>query len=78
VPDMLGGRVQVNFGTIEGLSQLVREGQLRALVVTGETRSPSLPDVPTMTEAGFPHLTRGFWAAGTGRYARRYRRQAQH
>ena len=62
VPDMLGGRVQVNFGTIEGLSQLVREGKLRALVVTGETRSPSLPDVPTMTEAGFPHLTRGFWA----------------
>jgi tripartite-type tricarboxylate transporter receptor subunit TctC len=62
VPDMLGRRVQVNFGTIEGLSQLVREGQLRALVVTGETRSPSFPDVPTMTEAGFPHLTRGFWA----------------
>jgi tripartite-type tricarboxylate transporter receptor subunit TctC len=62
VPDMLGGRVQMNFGTIEGLSQLVREGKLRALVVTGETRSPSLPDVPTMTEVGFPHLTRGFWA----------------
>ena len=49
VPDMLGRRVQVNSGTIEGLSQLVREGQLRALVVTGETRSPSFPDVPTMT-----------------------------
>jgi tripartite-type tricarboxylate transporter receptor subunit TctC len=62
VPDMLGGRVQMNFGTIEGLSQLVQEGKLRALVVTGETRSPSLPDVPTMTEAGFPRLTRGFWA----------------
>ena len=62
VPDMLGGRVQMNFGTIEGLSQLVQEGKLRALVVTGETRSPTLPDVPTMKEAGFPHLTRGFWA----------------
>ena len=62
VPDMLGGRVQMNFGTIEGLSQLVQEGKLRALVVTGATRSPSLPDVPTMTEAGFPRLTRGFWA----------------
>ena len=46
VPDMLGGRVQVIFGTIEsGLSQLVREGKLRAPVVTGETRSPNLPDV---------------------------------
>src|SRR4051812_25931868 len=49
VPDTLGRRVQVNSGTIEGLSQLVREGQLRALVVTGETRCPSFPDVPTMT-----------------------------
>jgi len=62
VPDMLGGRVQMNFGAIEGLSQLVQEGKLRALVVTGETRSHSLPDVPTMREAGLPSLTRGFWA----------------
>jgi tripartite-type tricarboxylate transporter receptor subunit TctC len=33
---------------------LVQGGQLRALAVTGKTRSPALPDVPTMTEAGFP------------------------
>lgn len=62
IPDMLGGRVQMNFGTIENLATLVQEGKLRALVVTGETRSPNLPDVPTMIEAGFPRLTRGFWA----------------
>jgi tripartite-type tricarboxylate transporter receptor subunit TctC len=62
VPDMLGGRVQMSFGAIEGLSHLVQEGKLRALVVTGDTRSHSLPDVPTMKEAGFPSLTRGFWA----------------
>src|SRR5262245_13750617 len=62
IPDMLGGRIQMNFGTIENLAPLVREGKLRALVVTGETRSPSLPDVPTMIEMGFPKLTRGFWA----------------
>ena len=62
VPDMLGGRVQMNFGTIENLAPLVQEGKLRALAVTGETRSLTLPDVPTIKEAGFPHLTRGFWA----------------
>jgi tripartite-type tricarboxylate transporter receptor subunit TctC len=31
-------------------------------VVTGEARDPDLPDVPTMAEAGFPRLTRGFWS----------------
>jgi tripartite-type tricarboxylate transporter receptor subunit TctC len=62
VPDMLGGRVQMNFGTIENLAPLVQEGKLRALAVTGETRSYTLPDVPTLKEAGFPQLTRGFWA----------------
>ena len=62
VPDMLGGRVQMNFGTIENLAPLVQEGKLRALAVTGETRSLTLPDVPTIKEAGFPQLTRGFWA----------------
>ena len=61
LPDMLGGRVQMNFGTIENLSPLVQEGKLRALVVTGETRSRSLPEVPTMKEVGLPRLTRGFW-----------------
>src|SRR4051812_41452798 len=62
VPDMLGGRVQMNFGTVENLAPLVQEGKLRALAVTGETRSLTLPDVPTIKEAGFPQLTRGFWA----------------
>jgi tripartite-type tricarboxylate transporter receptor subunit TctC len=61
VPDMLGGRIQMNFGTIESLVPLIREGKLRALVVTSEARSPDLPDVPTMIESGFPRLTRGFW-----------------
>ena len=60
VPDMLGGRVQMNFGTIENLAPLVQEGKLRALAVTGETRSYTLPDVPTLKELGFPQLTGDF------------------
>jgi tripartite-type tricarboxylate transporter receptor subunit TctC len=62
IPDMLGGRVQMNFGTVTALSQLVREGKLRAIAVTGETRSEEFPAVPTMKEVGFSRLTRGFWA----------------
>jgi tripartite-type tricarboxylate transporter receptor subunit TctC len=70
VPDMLGGRIDINFGTLSNLLPLIREGTVRAIAVTSEARSPELSDVPTMAQSGFPQLTRGdwigFWApAGT-------------
>jgi tripartite-type tricarboxylate transporter receptor subunit TctC len=61
VPDVLAGRIDMNFGTISNLLPLILEGKLRALAVSSEARSPDLPDVPTMAESGFPHLTRGAW-----------------
>jgi tripartite-type tricarboxylate transporter receptor subunit TctC len=70
VPDLLGGRIDINFGTLSNLLPLIREGKVRAIAVTSEVRSPDVPDVPTMAQSGFPKLTRGdwigFWApAGT-------------
>jgi tripartite-type tricarboxylate transporter receptor subunit TctC len=56
VTDMLGGRVQMNIGTISTLAPLVREGKLRALAVTSSARNPELPDVPTMAEGGLPEV----------------------
>ena len=56
VTDMLGGRVQMNIGTISTLAPLVREGKLRALAITSATRNPELPDVPTMAESGLPDV----------------------
>jgi tripartite-type tricarboxylate transporter receptor subunit TctC len=56
VTDMLGGRVQMNIGTISTLAPLVREGKLRALAVTSGARNPELPDVPTMAESGLPEV----------------------
>ena len=50
--DMLGGQIQVNFNTIGSTLPLIREGKLRALAVTGATRSPDFPELPTMVEAG--------------------------
>ena len=68
VPDMLGGRIDINFGTLSNLLPLIREEKVRAIAVTSEARSPDLPDVPTMAQSGFPQLTRGdwigFWAPG--------------
>ena len=58
--DVLGGRVPVMFdGVITSLPH-IRAGKLRPLAVASLTRSPLLPDVPTMTEAGLP----GFEAVG--------------
>ncbi len=56
VTDMLGGRVQMNIGTVSTLAPLVREGRLRALAVTSAARNPELPDVPTMAESGLPEV----------------------
>jgi len=61
VPDVLAGRIDMNFGTVSNLLPLIQEGKLRALAISSEVRSPDLPNVPTMAESGFPHLTRGGW-----------------
>lgn len=63
VADMLGGHIQMNFGTTATLLALIREGKLRALAVTNDTRLAELPDVPTMAESGFPNLTLRYWMA---------------
>ncbi len=57
VTDILGGRIHLNFGTTATLVPLVRAGKLKALAVTGMTRAPDLPEVPTMTESGLPNVT---------------------
>jgi tripartite-type tricarboxylate transporter receptor subunit TctC len=50
VPDMLAGRVQVVFSPIPTTIQQIRADKLRAVAVTSDTRSPALPDVPTVAE----------------------------
>jgi tripartite-type tricarboxylate transporter receptor subunit TctC len=50
MPDLLAGRVQVTFAPIATSIANVKAGKLRALAVTGATRSDILPDVPTVGE----------------------------
>src|SRR5262249_1216629 len=54
VTGVLGGQVPMFFGDIGGVLALVREGALRPLAVSSETRNAFLPDVPTMMESGVP------------------------
>jgi tripartite-type tricarboxylate transporter receptor subunit TctC len=52
--DLLGGHVQIYFSSLPPAIGLVKDGKLRALGVTGLTRSASFPDVPTVAEQGLP------------------------
>jgi tripartite-type tricarboxylate transporter receptor subunit TctC len=50
--DVIGGQVPLFFGNLASTLQHIQSGKLRALAVTSEKRSPILPDVPTLGEAG--------------------------
>ncbi len=62
ITDMLGGRIQMNFGTPPTLLPLINQGKIRALAVTTDARYKDLPDVPTMKESGLPELSLTFSA----------------
>jgi tripartite-type tricarboxylate transporter receptor subunit TctC len=61
--DLLGGRVQLAIATPGTLAPQVREGKLRALATLLPSRSPLLPDAPTMPEAGVAKLSITPWGA---------------
>ena len=52
--DLLAGRVTMLFDSVGTVHQHLKGGRIRALAVTSTRRNPSLPDVPTMDEAGVP------------------------
>ena len=52
VMDMIGGQVQFVTGTIPALLAFIKDGRIKPLAVTSAKRTPALPDVPSMTEAG--------------------------
>jgi tripartite-type tricarboxylate transporter receptor subunit TctC len=63
VTDLIGGQVQLMFDNIPSSLPQVRAGKLRALAVTGPRRSPVLPDLPTVSEAGLPGFSITSWFA---------------
>jgi tripartite-type tricarboxylate transporter receptor subunit TctC len=62
--DLLGGQVQVMFGTIPSSIDYIRDGKLRALAVTGATRSEELPDIPTVGEFVPGYESSAFYGVG--------------
>jgi len=58
---LLGNHIDVIAGPVAEIVPQVQQGNLRALAVTGPRRSPTLPDVPTLTESGVPGLEATGW-----------------
>jgi tripartite-type tricarboxylate transporter receptor subunit TctC len=61
--DLLGGAVDFTITTPPPLLSYLQQGKLRALAVTSNSRLPSLPNVPTVKQAGFPNLQASSWLA---------------
>jgi tripartite-type tricarboxylate transporter receptor subunit TctC len=59
--DLLAGRLQFMFATIPSVIQHIQAGKLRAIAVTSLRRSRSLPDIPSVSERGFPGFEAGSW-----------------
>jgi len=59
LPDLVAGRVDMFIGAVNSLLTLIEEGKLRPLATATGKRIPSLPNVPTMAEAGLPGVEVG-------------------
>ncbi len=63
IADVLAGQVQVFITTPPSVMQHVQAGKLKALAVTGKTRHPGMPQVPTVAEAGLANFELESWVA---------------
>jgi tripartite-type tricarboxylate transporter receptor subunit TctC len=62
ITDTMGGHVNIVAGSASLLAPYFKSGQLRPIVQTGKTRHPALPDLPTVSESGFPDFDAvSFW-----------------
>lgn len=61
IADLMGGHVPMMFDTTIAIIPQIKAGKVRAIAVSGEKRSPQLPDVPTFTEAGLPGVVSYGW-----------------
>ena len=61
ITDVLAGQVQMAYVVAQAVVPHVQSGKLRALATTSHKRSPATPEVPTITEAGFPEIDLVGW-----------------
>lgn len=61
LPDLVSGRLSFTINTIATLGPFIRDGKLTPIAVLGRERTPELPQVPTIIEAGYPALEAYAW-----------------
>ena len=59
--DLVGGQIQLDFDTTSSAMSFIKGGKVKALAVMSPKRTPELPDVPTLTEAGLPGVEMTTW-----------------
>src|SRR2546430_5604763 len=59
--DMLGGHIETGFTSTLTVLQHYKSGKLKVLAVAGKARHPSMPDVPTAIESGYPEYETYAW-----------------
>jgi tripartite-type tricarboxylate transporter receptor subunit TctC len=58
---LISGEVPIFCGTVGGVSQYVKQGLVRVLAISSEKRLASMPDIPTLSELGYPQLKNDVW-----------------
>ena len=66
INDLLAGRVDFMFESLNSISPHAKSGSVRGLAVSGPRRSPAFPDMPTVAEAGVPGYDAGTWSGVVG------------
>jgi len=61
ITDLIAGHVDVMFESLQSIAPFARDGKVRALGVSGATRSPAFPELPTIAEAGVPKYLAPTW-----------------
>jgi tripartite-type tricarboxylate transporter receptor subunit TctC len=61
IQDLIAGRVDIMFESLQSIAPVALDGKVRAIGVSGTTRSPAFPDLPTIAEAGVPGYAAPTW-----------------